>query len=348
MLAELDALYATGYRGGVFIVDDNFIGNKREVLKFLPELERWNREHGHPFQYGTEASINLADDRKLLQKLMAAGFLWVFVGIETPTEEALKETKKLQNLGGSLVDRVRVLQNAGLLVFGGFILGFDNDSEDIFDRQIEFIREAAIPNALIGQLGALPHTPLHARMQKEGRLLRSLTEAGGLGPFYCNFKTRLPFETIVRGQRRILETIYEPRAYFERLLEAYRRLPRETSLLRKLRKLVFPSGMIVGNGAPSGAKALPQMTGKARMVALVRFLRQIEPTYRREAFRFMRKMLAQCPEHFQQSLDYLITGYHYYRFTWETALPEYERVLRESAGETAFAAEAGGLVQIGR
>src|SRR3982751_4778688 len=112
MLAELDALYRTGYRGGVFIVDDNFIGNKREVKKFLPELERWNREHGGPFQYGTEASLNLAEDRKLLKSMIEAGFLWTFIGIETPSTEALKETRKLQNVnsGATLLERVRVLQ----------------------------------------------------------------------------------------------------------------------------------------------------------------------------------------------------------------------------------------------
>jgi radical SAM superfamily enzyme YgiQ (UPF0313 family) len=326
MLAELDAVYSTGYRGGVFIVDDNFIGNKREVMKFLPELDRWNRAHGHPFQYGTEASINLAEDRKLVENLISTGFLWVFVGIETPTVAALKETRKFQNVGGTLLDRVRVLQTAGLLVFGGFILGFDNDTEEIFDQQIEFINQAAIPNAMIGQLGALPGTPLLTRMKEEGRLLRSCTE--GLGPFYSNFETKLSFETIVRGQRRILETIYEPRAYFDRLFEAYRRLPKEVSLVRKLHRLLFPSGMMVGSGgAQASGKALPQMSGKARLAALVNFLRSVDGPYRREALRFMGKILRECPEYFQQSLDYLVMGYHYYRFTRDTVVPEYERVL---------------------
>jgi len=326
MLTELDAVYATGYRGGVFIVDDNFIGNKREVMKFLPELATWNQRHGHPFQYGTEASLNLAEDRKLVDLMIATGFLWIFVGIETPTVEALKETRKFQNVGGTLVDRVRVLQNAGMLVFGGFILGFDNETEDIFDRQIEFIQEAAIPNAMVGQLGALPGTPLLTRMKEEGRLLRSCTD--GLGPFYSNFVTKIPFETIVRGQRRILETIYEPRAYFDRLLEAYRRLPKEKSLWRKLKRLLFPSGMVVGTGsAEVQGKPLPQMSEKARLRALVNLLRSVDPDYRREALRFMRLMISRCPEYFQQSLDYLVMGYHYYRFTKDTVVPEYERVL---------------------
>jgi len=332
MIAELEAVYATGYRGGIFIVDDNFIGNKRELAKFLPQLERWNRERGHPFQYGTEVSLNLAEDKTILKQLIAAGFLWVFIGIETPTTDALKQARKMQNVGSSLLDRVRVLQDAGLLVFGGFILGFDHETEDIFDRQIDFIQEAAILNAMIGQLGALPGTPLHARLREEGRLLRSVTDPDGPGPFYSNFRTTLPFETIVRGQRRILETIYQPRAYFDRLLNAYRRLPREQSLVRRLR-LFFPSGIVLSSGIPARGETLPQLSGKARAAALVRFLRNVEPAYRREALRFIRAMLTECPEYLQQALDYLVMGYHHYRFTKNTVIPEYERILAEGFGQ---------------
>jgi radical SAM superfamily enzyme YgiQ (UPF0313 family) len=327
LLAELDALYRTGYRGGVFIVDDNFIGNRREVVKLLPELAQWNREHGNPFQYGTEATLNLAEDKRLLSQVIAAGFLWVFIGIETPEKEALKETRKTQNVNGSLLDRVRSLQSAGLLVFGGFIVGFDNEKDDIFDRQIEFIREAAIPNAMVGQLGALPGTPLLARMEREGRLLRSLTEENGPGPFFSNFKTKLPFETMMRGQLRILETIYEPRAYFERLLEAYRRMPGETRPLRKISRLLFPSGMLLGSGTQRGVKVLPQLSNTARLVALLRMLRAVEPSFRREALRFIRKMFQSRPEYLQQSLDYLVSGYHYFRFTRDSIQPEYKEML---------------------
>lgn len=327
MLAELDALHATGYRGGVFIVDDNFIGNRREVVKFLPELERWTSEHGTPFQYGTEATLNLAEDKKLLKQMIDSGFLWIFIGIETPEKEALKETRKPQNVAGVMLDRIRVLQTAGLLVFGGFIVGFDNEKEDIFDRQIEFIAQAAIPNAMVGQLGALPGTPLLARMKKEGRLLRSLTDKDGLGPFFSNFKTKLPFETIMRGQLRILETIYEPRAYFDRLFEAYRRMPPEESLFRKVKRLLFPSGMVLGSGTQKGVKVLPQLSHKARLKALVQFMRGVDTAFRREAFRFMRRMLRRRPEYLQQSLDYLVCGYHYYRFTRDSVLPEYHGIL---------------------
>ena len=154
----------------IFIVDDNFIGNKKEVKKLLAALADWNAEHGHPFFYGTEASVTLSDDLELLELMVKANFIWVFLGIETPSADSLKETRKVQNLKGSLVERVKLIQKAGLQVWGGFIIGFDNDTEGIFERQIEFIAEAAIPNAMIGPLVALPGTPLYARIKQTGRL----------------------------------------------------------------------------------------------------------------------------------------------------------------------------------
>jgi UDP-2,3-diacylglucosamine pyrophosphatase LpxH len=172
-------------------------------------------------------------------------------------------------------------------------------------------------------------------MKKEGRLLRSLIDPSGPGPFYSNFRTKLPFASIVSGQQRVLESIYEPRVYLERLLEAYRRLPRERTAIGRFKKFLFPSGMVLGSGARSSVKALPQMSGKARVGALLRFLRSVEKEYRREALRFMGKMIRERPEHFQQSLDYLIMGYHYHRFTRDTVAPEYEQVLRKYSSAPA-------------
>ncbi len=129
----------------VFIVDDNFIGNTREVKRLLPELHAWNEAHGQLFMYGTEASINLADDAALLQQLVDCQFRWVFIGVETPSTESLTETRKYQNTQRSLLASVQVIQKAGLLVYGGFIIGFDHDTDDIFDRQIEFITQASDP-----------------------------------------------------------------------------------------------------------------------------------------------------------------------------------------------------------
>ncbi|HEV2665428.1 MAG TPA: radical SAM protein, partial [Blastocatellia bacterium] len=149
MLAELDALFRLGWRGMVFIVDDNFIGNKRNVKKLLPALADWSERHGRPFSFITEASVNLAEDEELLDGMRRAHFRRVFLGIETPVEASLKEAQKGQNMRGNLLDSVRRIQNYGMEVMAGFIVGFDNDPDDIFERQIEFIRESAIPLAMV-------------------------------------------------------------------------------------------------------------------------------------------------------------------------------------------------------
>ncbi|HEX4951493.1 MAG TPA: radical SAM protein, partial [Blastocatellia bacterium] len=171
MLAELDALRAAGWRGMVLIVDDNFIGNKPNVKRLLPVLADWSEANQHPFSFITEASVNLADDEELLAGMQRARFRRVFLGIETPVADSLKEAQKYQNTRHSLLESVRRIQRYGMEVMAGFIVGFDHDPEDIFERQIRFIRESAIPLAMVGLLTALPDTQLWRRLQREGRLL---------------------------------------------------------------------------------------------------------------------------------------------------------------------------------
>src|SRR5215813_5245595 len=188
MLAEFDALRDLGWRGTVFIVDDNFIGNKKNVRKLLPELAKWQKQNGYPFSLITESSINLADDEQLLECMRDAGFRRVFIGIETPVEESLHEAQKTQNRG-NLVDSVRKIQSYGMEVMAGFIVGFDNDPADIFQRQIDFIRRSEIPLAMVGLLNALPDTQLWKRLEREGRLLGEASGNNTTCSF--NFKTRL-------------------------------------------------------------------------------------------------------------------------------------------------------------
>ena len=165
VIAEFNELKRLGWRGPLFIVDDNFIGNKKNVRLLLPELIEWQKKNGYPFSLLTEASVNLADDDDLLAAMKEAGFRRVFLGIETPVEESLKEAQKSQNRG-NLLESVRKIQSHGMEVMGGFIVGFDNDPEDIFERQIEFIRKSAIPMAMVGMLNALPDTQLWKRLEK--------------------------------------------------------------------------------------------------------------------------------------------------------------------------------------
>ena len=241
LLTELDALKDLGWRGTVFIVDDNFIGNKKNVRGLLPELAEWQKRNGFPFSLLTEASANLADDDELLDNMRTAGFRRVFVGIETPDAESLKEAQKSQNRG-NLLEAVKRIQSYGMEVMAGFIVGFDNDPEDIFERQINFIRESAIPLAMVGLLNALPETQLWKRLEREGRLLG--TDASGNNTVCTlNFKTVMDPARLIAGYQSIMRTIYSPRAYYERALDSMKRTqqlgpePQHYSLMSSLASL---------------------------------------------------------------------------------------------------------------
>src|ERR1043165_9022913 len=214
LLAELDALLAVGWHGLVFIVDDNFIGNKHNVRKLMPELAEWSDRHGRPFSFITEASVNLAEAEPLLEMMRRANFRRVFLGIETPVEESLKEAQKGQNTRRDLLESVHKIQSYGMEVMAGFIVGFDNDPEDIFERQINFIRESAIPLAMVGLLTALPDTQLWRRLKREGRLLRE--SLGNNTECSLNFIPRMDTERLIEGYKKILRTIYSPSEYYQR------------------------------------------------------------------------------------------------------------------------------------
>lgn len=215
VLAEFDQLYASGWRGPVFIVDDNFIGNKVRVRELLRAIAAWQCEHGHPFRLITEASLNLSDDRDLLQSMKDAGFASVFLGIETPDESSLAATQKLQNTRRDLLDSIASIQQYGIEVMGGFILGFDTDREDIFDRLVEFIQQSAIPIAMVGLLQAMPGTQLFRRLSSEGRILH----AGGGNNTACdlNFLPRMNAARLVEGYRSVLQRIYSRDAWYDRV-----------------------------------------------------------------------------------------------------------------------------------
>lgn len=217
--AELDALYGVNWRGSVFVVDDNFIGNKPNVKKLLPVLADWSERHGHPFFFFTEASLNLAEDDELLRMMKRANFIRVFLGIETPVEASLRETKKLQNTRCDLLDSVRKIQSYGMEVMGGFIVGFDNDPPNIFEEQMRFIRESAIPVAMVGLLTALPNTQLYRRLMQEGRLLAH--SSGDNCDATLNFIPRMDAGAIVEGYKNLMKHIYRPEEYYQRVLKFF-------------------------------------------------------------------------------------------------------------------------------
>jgi radical SAM superfamily enzyme YgiQ (UPF0313 family) len=214
VIRELDTLRELGWRNEVFIVDDNFIGNSAQALQLSRELIEWQKLHQQPFSFYTEASIDLASRPELMEAMVQANFMYVFIGIETPSAEALKESRKFQNLRKNNVDQVRIIQESGLWVLAGFIVGFDSDDETIFDRQFEFISRTAIAWAMAGILMAPPTTALFDRMKREGRLIEDSQSTTQFG--LPNFRTVLPLPILLRGLCSLLDNLYQPDAFFER------------------------------------------------------------------------------------------------------------------------------------
>jgi len=216
VLQELDIIYNTGFRGSLFFVDDNFIGNRRRLKQeLLPSIARWMRDHRYPFTFTTEASIDLSDDEELMNAMAFAGFEKVFVGIETPDEESLKECNKYLNRGRDLLESVNIIQAAGIEVLAGFIVGFDSDTPSIFQRQIDFIQQSGIITAMVGLLNAPSRTKLYKRLKKEGRILQ--TNDGNNTNYSINFVPKMDEAELLKGYQRILNNIYSSKAYYLRL-----------------------------------------------------------------------------------------------------------------------------------
>jgi radical SAM superfamily enzyme YgiQ (UPF0313 family) len=284
LIAELEGLRARGWRGSVFLVDDNFIGNRRRVKELLREIIAWRAGTGARMTFLTEASVNLADDEELLRLMAAAGFKKVFLGIETPATESLRECHKLQNTRRDLVEAVRVIQRAGLEVMGGFIVGFDSDTPDIFERQFEFIQKAGVVTAMVGLLQAVPRSKLYQRLQREGRLLGESLGDNTRAVF--NFEPRLDSEYLVAGYRKLMERLYEPGAYYRRI----------RSFLAEHRR----------HGPPSTVHLVDIM-------ALVKsfWIMGIAHRGRRAYWRFCASTLMRHPAQFSMAITLAIYGHHF-------------------------------------
>jgi len=285
ILAELDALLKAGWRGPVFIVDDNFIGNKRNVKQMLPFLADWSEKHGQPFSFMTEASLNLAEDDALLESMRTAGFRRVFLGIETPVEESLKEAQKGQNLRRNLLDSVKRIQSHGMEIMAGFIVGFDSDPEDIFERQIDFIRASAIPLAMVNLLSALPDTQLWRRLKSEGRLMNEAS--GNNSDCSLNFIPKMNAVRLVEGYKRVMRTIYNPREYYSRSLDCLRDVEQ--------------------NGAGARGTTLRQDIATLSRVVLELGLRDSE---RREFWIYINRVLLRHRNEFARAVRLAAMGYH--------------------------------------
>jgi len=293
---EMNILYETGYRGSLFIVDDNFIGNKSKARELLEHVAAWQKERNYPYSLFTEASINLAQDEALIDLMVEAGLDTVFIGIETPITETLSLTQKQQNTRADILESVRTIQSKGIEVMGGFIVGFDSDPENIFDLQIDFIQKAGIPLAMIGTMVALPNTQLHRRLEREGRILGE-TDGNNTHSMELNFVPRMPREKLMEGYKRVISTIYEPRNYFERC----------KTLLK----------IIPGNANSHGSISTRHI--KALFLSLIR---QTVSSYGLDYLRFLAWTLAHNPRQFPLAVNLAVKGYHFFKMTGDILTAE--------------------------
>lgn len=215
MIREFQAIYDAGWRKSVFIVDDNFIGNKRKVKQLLPVLISWQKQNRYPFTLLTETSVDLARDEELMGLMSNANFFKVFIGLESPNTDSLEECGKHQNTTCSLMEAVDIIHRNGMQVMGGFIVGFDSDPENIFDLQIKFIQQVGVVTAMVGLLTALPQTRLWHRLKSEGRLLNDATGENTDG--LLNFKPIMDKEMLLQGYRKLLEKLYSQKFYYQRI-----------------------------------------------------------------------------------------------------------------------------------
>jgi radical SAM superfamily enzyme YgiQ (UPF0313 family) len=308
LVAELEALYRLGARGPLFVVDDNFIGNRRAVAALLPEIAAWQEAHGTPFDLLTEASVDLALHPELVSGMIHAGFSAVFLGIESPSAASLAEAGKKQNLRIAPERAVEILTSAGLEVFAGFIVGFDEDGEDIFDRQIAFLADLPVPRAMVGMLSALPGTALWRRLEGEGRLRRASSGDQFDRP---NFAPRLGEERLVAGYRRLLAEIYSPEAYFRRCLIQLERAPERPTPLRR-------------GSLPALARAFWSLG--------------VLGPRRRWFWTLVLAAIRRGTGTFARAVTFAILGEHLVRYTHEEVLPRLDAVLAEIRGAPSLPA----------
>jgi radical SAM superfamily enzyme YgiQ (UPF0313 family) len=303
VVAELDALRALGARGTLFFVDDNFVANRRAVARLLPVLRAWQERNGFPFVFCTEASIDLATHPELVTAMVQAGFGQVFLGIETPSIDALTQANKTQNLRMPQERAVEELTRAGLEVYAGFIVGFDSDGPDIFDRQLAFISALPIARAMVGLLTALPGTQLWRRLEREGRLRGAPSGDQFERP---NFVPALDERTLLAGYRRLLAALYSPDAYYRRCALHLDAVP--------LRRGAFAHS--VGNGSLGTLwRAVWGLGIRGR---------------RRQLFwRLVARALRRGTENLPRAVTFAIVGESLIRYTEEVVLPRIDASLSE-------------------
>jgi len=286
VIKELEALYNLNWRGPVLIVDDNFIGNKHEIKNhLLPAMKSWMQCHDHPFKFNTETSINLADDEELMKLMVEAGFTSTFVGIETPEEKSLQECNKSQNKNRDMLESVKKIQNAGMQVSGGFIVGFDSDTPSVFQRQIDFIQQSGIVSAMVGLLNAPKNTKLYQRLEAENRI--TVESSGNNTDASMNFIPKMNHKELLDGYKKIITSIYSPKPYYQRIRQCLNNYKR-----------------------PKAGKNKVQLNYLAGFVKSV-FIIGIANKGRREYWKFLMWTLFRRPGLLVDAITYAVYGYHF-------------------------------------
>ncbi|BAZ42029.1 hypothetical protein NIES4101_79970 [Calothrix sp. NIES-4101] len=304
-LAELQTLYDLGWRGSLFIVDDNFIGNQRNVKRFLRELIPWMQQHDYPFTFITEASVNLAEDNELLELMSEAGFYAVFLGIETPDQDSLEVTRKVQNTRNPLAEACRKINEAGMLIYAGFILGFDGERTGAGERIQAFVEETNIPQPMLGILQALPNTALWSRLKTEQRLFDSTSHPTGDQNTLMNFTPTRPIPEIAKEYVEAFWTMYEPANYLKRSFEQCMRIG---SLEGRKQTMQFPLG-----------KGL-------RLVAQIIWRQGVRrPEIRRQFWQQLWTILQKKPQVLNMYLGLCAAGEHF----WEYRVLSRERITQQ-------------------
>jgi radical SAM superfamily enzyme YgiQ (UPF0313 family) len=288
-MIELDAVFNAGYRGPLFIVDDNFIGNKKKVKEMLHWIHNWQSKKKYPFSFFTESSINLAQDDELMDLMVQSGFDLVFIGIETTDEAILLSTDKKQNTRHDLKTSIEKIQKKGMEVMAGFIIGFDNEAPDIFEKQISFIQNSHVPLAMVGMLTALPETRLYRRLEKEGRILND-TEGNNTHVLETNFIPTMDPEKLKDGYKKIISELYSPKNYFKRSLGllkniAHNKYSRKLTLREKIRPLLHS------------------------------LIKQTFSNYGLHYVLFLIKSIWHDFRKFPEAVTYAVKGYHFFKIT---------------------------------
>lgn len=286
VIKELDELYKLNWRGSVSVVDDNFIGNIQHVKNdLLPAMIEWQKSHKQPFAFSAQASINLADDNRLLSMMSESGFGSAFIGIETPSTSALQECNKVQNKNRNMLHSVMKIQRAGMLVSGGFIVGFDSDSPSVFQQQIDFIQQSGIVSAMVGLLNAPKNTKLYNRLGDEKRLIN--TSSGNNTDYSMNFIPRMNESELIAGYKKIINDIYATKPYYTRVRKLFANYKRK---IPKKQKINIP-------------------TFKALVKSI--YVIGIRSKGKSDFWKFMMWTLIFQPSSLADAIEYAIYGYHY-------------------------------------